>query len=193
MTTISNTALDSNRPGYVARFRKGLPIYVAAVLLACFTIGLSSARAFGQSDSAYQRVRSILDKQQNGQSILEFLHFGADYHGHMFLEESSVNDRYGNDVPSERALVYRYHWADDGVTDVAFFYDARGNIVGSSIVKTNAVLSQPFGLANLSIKVVGRMVVDSDDKMSDADRKLALELIDDADAHGLLNLWLSTQ
>lgn len=193
MTAILNTSLDGNRAGYVARFRKGLSIWFAVVLLAWCAIVLSASCAYGQSNSAYERVRGILDKQQNGQSILEFVHFGADYHGHTFLHETSVNDKDGNDVPSERAVIYRYYWEDDGVTDIAFFYDARGNIVGSYIVKTNAGWSQPFVFANLSIKVVGRMVVNSDDKMSDADRKLALELIDRADAQGLLNLWLRIQ
>jgi hypothetical protein len=140
-----------------------------------------------------QRAKSFLDNDQNASSILSFIHLYADYHGHEFLGETGVKDSSGNSVPGEVALIYRYHWEDDGVTEIGFFVNQSGTIVGTWLGKDNGVFSQPFALANLSIQVVGRMVINSDDKMSATDRELAVKLVDNADARGLLNLWLRMQ
>jgi len=170
-----------------------LRMAVVAVMLAILSALSLPLQAWGLDAGSYQTARAFLDSKENATSILDFVHFGADYHGHEFLKETGVNDGYGNPIPDQVALIYRYHWEDDGVTDIAFFVNQDGKIVGTSIVSTNAELSQPFFLANLSIQVVGRMVINSNDQMTDADRRLALKLVDDADAHGLLNLWLRLQ
>ena len=149
--------------------------------------------AVGQTNVAYNSARSFLDSRENATSILEFVHFRADYRGHRFLRATQVVDEQGNLISGEFALVYRYFWADDGWTDLAFFCDSFGQVLSARAIATNAVISQPFALANLSIEIVSRIVVNSDDKMSDSDRRKAIELIDQADANGLLNLWLRLQ
>ena len=193
MRTNRNHATIASRAGECLGLTRRFQRSCALAFLLILLIFGGSTYSKAQSDGPYEHVRGILDNADNAQTILGFVHFGADYHGHTFLRVTNVHDQDGNDVPAERALIYRYNWEDDGVTDIAFFYDAGGNIVGSSVVNTNAQLNQPFILANLSIQIVGRTMINSDNKMSESDRKLALELIDKADAHGLLNLWLRLQ
>src|ERR1700678_3192880 len=77
---------------------------------------------------AFQTARSVLDSKENATTILSFVHFGADYKGHTFLEARGVADQYGNTMPGRFSLFYRYYWADDGVTDIAFLCTEDGTI-----------------------------------------------------------------
>jgi hypothetical protein len=153
----------------------------------------ASAATDASQIPGYQRAHNFLQDRQNATSILSFLHFGASYRGHELTKIEGVVDSAGNRVDGDFALVYRFHWEDDGVTDVIFFCNGRGQIYDSQIEYSNGVISTPFALANISIQFVGRLVINSDDKMSESDRELAIKLIDKADARGLLNLWLITQ
>lgn len=144
--------------------------------------------AFGQTDNAYRAAQTFLGNQQTAVNVLDFVHFGTGYRGHEFLGAEQ-----GVDSQGDFALVYRYYWADDGETDISFTCNPAGRVFAARVVRTNAVLAPPFVWANFSIQVVGRMVIDSDQNMSKADRDLALKLIDQADAQGLLNLWLRMQ
>ena len=176
-----------------ARMKRLLHFIVASLLVA----GLMSMPASAANDASqipgYERAHTFLQDRQNAIDILSFLHFGAAYNGHQLERVVGVVDGDGNPVEGKFALVYRFHWADDGVTDIAFFCNGKGQIYDSQIERSNGQISTPFAFANLSIQLVGRLVVNSDKKMSDADRKLAIKLIDQADAHGLLNLWLALQ
>ncbi|HVU44883.1 MAG TPA: hypothetical protein VHD85_02090 [Terracidiphilus sp.] len=175
-----------------ARVKK-LQQTVLALLAICLLTGVPAWAGSYDNDTGIQRAYSILQNRQNATDILSFVHFGATYNSHEYLQTRSVVDGSGNPIDGDFALVYRFHWEGDGVTDIAFFCHSSGQIYKSQIVRTNALLSQPFALANLSIQMVGRMVVNSDDRMSNSDRELAIKLIDDADAHGLLDLWLTMQ
>lgn len=186
----SSTALRTDLGPSASSFRKFRMRMSTCVLFAVVMIGCHLS--FGQTAQT-QRAKGFLDNDQNARNVLSFIHLYADYHGHEFLRETGVKDGDGNPVPGQVALVYRYHWEDDGVTDVAFFVDQSGTIVGTWLGNDNGVLSQPFALANLSIQVLGRMVINSDDKMSQNDRELAIKLVDQADARGLMNLWLRMQ
>lgn len=185
-SSIESSHLADRRP-------RNLRIVLLSMLFVMLAALSLSRPALGQTETAYNLARSFLDTRQSASSILDFVHFGADYRGHQFLHATQVVDRNNNVIAGEFALVYRYYWADDGKTDLTFFCSPSGQILEARVTSTNAVWNQPFALANLSIQVVGRMVVNSDHNMSDEDRKEIIELVDRADAQGLLNLWLRMQ
>jgi len=166
---------------------------IIALLAICLLMSIPAHAASYDSDAGVQRAYNFLQDKQNATSILSFVHFGTTYGGHKYTETRTVVDGSGNTINGDFALVYRFYWEDDGVTDIAFLCHPSGQIYKSQVVYTNAQFNQPFMLANLSIQVLGRMVINSDDNMSNSDREFAVKLIDDADAHGLMDLWLTLQ
>ncbi len=111
-----------------------------------------------------------------------------------YVETLPVFDRAGNRIEGNFKLVYRFRWEDDGATDVAFVCDAKGNLYAVQVVRTNAVLSQPFVLADAAIQVLGNLAIEANkDKMSPRERKLVQSFVDNADAHGLLEWSLRFQ
>ena len=82
-------------------------------------------------------------------------------------------------------------FAYDGVTDLAFLCNERGGIYGVQVTYTNAVLNQPFLLANAAIQILGNLVIDNyKDRMSREQLRLAHEFVDHADSKGLIELTL---
>ncbi len=60
------------------------------------------------------------------------------------------------------------------------------------VTYTNAVLNQPFLVANAAIQILGNLVIDNyKDRMSREQLRLAREFIDHANAKGLLELALT--
>ena len=60
------------------------------------------------------------------------------------------------------------------------------------IIYTNAVLNQPFVLADAAIKLLGSAVIEANkDKMSEGERRLVQKLVDEADARVLLEWSLA--
>lgn len=166
-------------------------LWIAGALLLLAALAAVPARASGYSQPAFDRAYNFLQNRQNAITILGYVHFGADYFGHEYQGIYDVVDAHGTPVPGEFALAYRFHWTDGGVTDIAFLCNPQGQIYKSQVRSSNAEASQPFGLANLFISVVGNLLIDSNKKdMSREDLELARDLIDHADAHGLLDLWL---
>jgi hypothetical protein len=126
--------------------------------------------------------------------VLAFLHYGARYRGHDFIETDSVVDGLGRRIDGKFALRYQFRWADDGVTDLAFLCDSDGAVYRVQVLSTNAELSQPFTFANLAIRVMGNLVVASaKGHMSEIERQLIQKLVDNADAKGLMEIWLRIQ
>jgi hypothetical protein len=139
------------------------------------------------SQAAVDRADQFLKTHERGESILGYLHLGADYHGHEYVK---TIDRGGGSF----ALVYRFHWESDGVTDVEFLCDEQGNVGSLRIEDSNAALSPPFVVANLTIAVLGNAVLNSfKDDMSEEDHRQVQRLIDDADAKRLLEWSLRFQ
>jgi hypothetical protein len=163
---------------------------IRPVLFVCLTITLwPCLQAAEYSQEALNRADSFLRTQQRGRDILSYVHFGADYHGHRYLKTLAVSGS-----ASDFALVYRFNWEDDGVTDVAFLCDRGGSVYQVQIVETNAVLSRPFFLANASISVLGNGLIEYyKDKLSEEDRRQLHKLVNDADAKGLLEWSLRLQ
>jgi hypothetical protein len=140
-------------------------------------------QASGLSARAVDRADNFLSAADRGREILNFVHFGAEYHGHEFVKTVDLSD-------GDFALVYRYHWEESGVTDVAFLCNARGDFQSVEIVRSNAELSQPFLAANVTIKMVGSALLEANKRtMSRDDQNQLQALVDSADAKGILE-WL---
>ena len=96
--------------------------------------------------------------------------------------------------PGDFALVYRFNWENDGITDLAFWCDSRGYVYQVQVTYTNAFLSQPFALANASINIVGNLLLEAfRGQMSQDEIQRATQMINNPNARGLLELALRLQ
>jgi hypothetical protein len=175
---VSAFARDTTPParGRIRVWALPLALSLTALLAPCLP-------AADYTQPALDRAHSFLRTEARGREVLSFVHSGADYHGHKYVETIPLD--YGF------ALVYRFWWEDDGVTDVAFLCDPRGNLSRVQIMSTNAFLSQPFLVANASIAVLGHSLIELyKDKLSDDDRRQLHDLVNKADAKGLLEFRL---
>lgn len=172
----------------VAAWMKNL-ICRGAGTIALFTIlGLTAVSGFSQTAPTRKAV-SVIENPDNASTILKFLHFFSDYQAFKYLETDRVTEN-DQTVSGQSALVYRFYCTDGDNTDVAFFVNQSGQIYQTKVIRSTGV---PFVGANISIQVLGRVVVNSDDKMTAEDRQRALDLVEKADAHGLMDLWLEME
>ncbi len=136
--------------------------------------------------TAIDRAHRILSTKTVGVDVLLFLHMGTAYHGHTLTGTRNVQNE-----PNDFALVYRYKWGDDGVTDLAILCDETGNPYAVRVLYTNAILNQPFVVAEATIQIVGNLILEGFGKdMTDADRAAVRKAIDNADAKRLLVWYL---
>jgi hypothetical protein len=161
----------------------GLSVWQAAVLRAADDV----------DQKAVDRAHDFLKTAARGRDVLSYMHFGSRYDGHSYRESRFVT-REGRRVPGHFALVYRYKWQGNGLTDVAFLCDARGDVYEVQAIWTNAVLNQPWVSANLTIKVLGGALAELfKDKMTEKERQDLQQLIEDANAKGMLEWSLKIQ
>ncbi len=136
----------------------------------------------------------LLNEKDRAKAVLQFLHFGSNYSSHKLTGSGNVNNRNGTEIPGHFYLEYKYDWkvpGDTGTTTVSFFFNDKGTLTEIQVDSTDAVLNQPFLLADASIKILGEALYDGiKDKLSDSDRKLFRKLVDAADAKGLLQFGL---
>ena len=164
----------------------------ACARIAALGIGLIAAlapcaQAAEESQTAVTDAHRFLATAERGREVLGYVHFGARYDGHTYLKTVFVNDGNGRRIDGHFALVYRFRWEGDGITDVGYLCDSRGRVYAVQVMYTNAVLSQPFFLANAAIKGLGNLFIGAfEDKMNRDERRLVQGLVDDADAKGLL-------
>jgi hypothetical protein len=169
------------------RFQSVLCLSVAMLATTQFSTPASAAI----TQEAVNRAHSYLKTREMGVNVLSFVHFGAAYKGHAFVRTLPVNDAAGCQLPDDFALVYRFQWEDDGVTEVAFLCDGQGRVYKTQIMNSNGRLQQPFAMANLAIQVLGNAITDSlRDSLTDKDRAELKRLVESADAQGLLNVYL---
>jgi hypothetical protein len=143
---------------------------------------------------ALDRAHAFLKTTQRGRDVLGFAHAGTRYMGHKYKDSRFVTDLEGKRIPGRFALVYTYDWNDDGWTELAFLCDRRGNVYQVQVVDTNAVLNQPFAVANATIKILGNLLIEAfKDNMTADERKQVQKAVDDADAKGLLEMSLKLQ
>jgi hypothetical protein len=167
--------------------RRMSPAVLLAVALTSALI--SPAAADGASQDSLNKAHNFLKTQKQGKEILNFLHFGADYLDHQYFAVKAFDD-------GSFALGYKFRWrtTEDGYTNVAFVCDADGNVQRVVILDTDAIINRPFAVANLSIKLLGQLLIDQyRDKLSDGDRRRLQQLVNDADAHALLEWSLKAE
>jgi hypothetical protein len=170
------------------RFWKVVP--VLCVLLVPMA---RAALAQDISDEAVKRADRFLASAECGRDVIGLVHFGSAYKGHDYVATRRVTEN-GNVVADEFALVYEYRWGEDGATKIAFFCDKRGSVTGVRVLETNAELSQPFLMANATIQLAGKAIIEGfKEKMSDDDRKTLKTILDNADAKSLLEFSLALE
>ena len=75
---------------------------------------------------------------------------------------------------------------NDGVTDIAPFCDDKGSVYDTRVLNTNAVVQQPYTLANATIQVLGNLLIQAfKDQTSEQDLKTVQRFVDSADTEGL--------
>ncbi|HLJ28642.1 MAG TPA: hypothetical protein VKY85_18180 [Candidatus Angelobacter sp.] len=158
------------------------------LLIALLGVMAPAARATSDiSQSAVNRAHQFLNTDKRAKDTLAFVHAGTTYHGQKYLRTDFVTDDSGQTINGRFALVYRLFWNDDGVTDIAYRCYPNGNVYAVKIMYTNAEGNQPFLWANVSIQVLGNLLIDAyKDKLSVDDRRQLQKLVDNADAKGLL-------
>jgi hypothetical protein len=164
-----------------------------SVFTALLTVVLLTAPAAlaEVSQRAIDRAQSFLKTREMGKNILAFVHFGADYKGHAYLYSTAVTDEDDRQLPDKIALVYRFRWEDDGVTDIAFLCNSKGSVYGVRIMKHNGTIQQPFMLADVTIQVLGNAIIEAmGDDLKDAQRAELKRFVDAADSRGLLVAYL---
>jgi hypothetical protein len=166
-----------------------------AALAVMFVACLAPVRADNDLDqSAINRAHKFLAKERRGRDILSYVHFGAKYEGHKYKETRFVTNKDGNRIKGHFALVYTYSWENNGETLVAFLCDAKGNVYEVQINGTNAILSQPFVLAQATVQLLGNLLVEAfKDQMTAAERQKVQKCVDDADVKALLEWSLVFQ
>lgn len=175
-----------SRLSAVAGWTKILICRQTRKIAAVFVLTLAAVSGFAQGAPLGKAV-SVIEDPDNASGIVRFLHFFSDYKGFKYLETDSVTDNSGQTISGQSALVYRFYCDTNDNTDVVFFVNQSGQIYQTKISRSTGF---PFVGANLSMQVLGRMVINSDDKMTAADKQRALKLMDEADAHGLMDFWL---
>jgi hypothetical protein len=166
----------------------------AAVLLGLLALQVAPARAADDIDSrAVARARDFLDPAARGRDILSYVHFGSKYRDHSYKDTRFVTSG-GQRVPGHFGLVYTFAWGDNDETDVAFLCDANGRVYEVKTLNTTAILNQPFLAANLTVKLLGNLLIEAfKNQMNEADRRQVQKLVDDADAKGMLEWSLKFQ
>jgi hypothetical protein len=187
MTMMQST--NDSRIFAVAAWTKNLIRRGAAKIALVFVLVLAAVSGFSQT-APIIKAATVIENTDNASTILKFLHFFSDYKGFQYLETDRVIDDYGQTISGRSALVYRFFCTDGDNTDVVFFVNQSGQIYQTKISRSTGV---PFLGANFSIQVLGHLVANSDDKMTAEQRQRANELVNKADAHGLMDFWLALE
>jgi len=180
MKTILSSAAGAARmqTAKISPWKLLLALTLAAGTAWC--AGLAPENVNRVSQTAVEHADHFLGAPQHGKDMLGYIHFGASYRRHDYLRSVAFDN-------GGFALVYRFKWEDDGITDVAFLCGSRGYVESVQIEYSNGVLNRPFVLANLTITVVGNALLEAyQDKMTEDDRKFVQRMIDNADAKSLL-------
>lgn len=143
---------------------------------------------------AIGRAHTFLKGAKRGREILGYVHFGTKYVRHKYAETRFVTDGDGKKVPGHFALIYTFDWNADGTSDVAFLCDRRGNVYEVQVIDHNAVINQPFGVANATIQILGNLIIEAfKDQMTADEKRQIQKAVDGADAKSLLEMSLKLQ
>lgn len=143
---------------------------------------------------AVNRTKRFLGTADRGRFILSYLHFGSAYRSHEYVETQDVVDENRVKIPGQFALVYNFLWETDGETQAAFLGDSDGDVYKVQVISTNAKLNQPFFSANLTIAVLGNLIIEAfKDKMSPDQEREIRQAVQNGDAKTLLEKGLALQ
>jgi hypothetical protein len=115
----------------------------------------AAAALAAQKEESFGTVARRLNTTASAKTVVSVVHFGTAYRGHRCLREDDVPGK-----PEDFALVIRYFWSDDGQTDLSFLCHKDGSIYDVQVVASNAVISQPFSVAQASLKMVGQALLE---------------------------------
>ena len=168
-----------------------LPLAVFSICICLPATG--SLRAEEPSQSAINRAQAFLGKRVIGDFVTGYVHLGASYTTHEVQSVRYVTDENDKKIPGKFALVYRYKWDASGTgnTDIAFVCDPKGNVEDVRVLGTDAVLQEPFLVADATIQILGNVMIEAfREKMTDADVRRVQRLVDAANSEGLLEFSL---
>jgi len=139
-------------------------------------------------ERAVEKARVFLSSERRGPEILFPVHMLASYRSHEYVKMVPRGD-------GKFTLVYRFTWDEDGITNIGFDCNAVGNLEKISILNDNGgVFGIPFFAANTSIRVVGNgFIALVGNNLTVEDRQQAQRLVNQADAHGLLEMQLKIE
>jgi hypothetical protein len=168
---------------------------ILVVAVASFVLGGPAAGTVSAGDTDKSKMTRLMNDKSRAKGILLFLHFGATYVDHNLTDSGNVTLN-GKILPGHFFLAYTFDWKvgqDGGATTIQFFFDDNGALTTVKVARTNAILNQPFALANVGIKALGEVIKGSDGfkNMSATEQRLIGDLIDTANAKGLLELILA--
>lgn len=150
-------------------------------------------RAEEPSQSAINRAQAFLGKGAIGDFVTGYVHLGASYTTHEVQSVRYVTDENNKLIPGKFALVYCYKWDASGAgnTDIAFICDPKGNVEDVRVLGTDALLQQPFLVADATIHILGNVMIEAfKEQMTEADIRRVHRLVDAASSEGLLEFAL---
>jgi hypothetical protein len=167
-----------------------VPLVFCAALCALLLMGAS---ACAQDTPAMATAKAFLSDSNRAKGTLFFCHPTATYRGVRVLGQGGVKQA-GLAVPGAFYIEVRYTWKslfdDTNTSDLVFFFDARGRLTDLRAGRTTSIFPQ-FAASNAVIDAVKTELMKEVARWKDATaRQTALNLIDRADARGLLLLIL---
>lgn len=144
------------------------------------------------------RARALIENRDRAELILACSHPTAKYQEVKLLETRGVmNTRTREPLPEQFALLYQFRWLSSfdnstNTTDLFFFFDGTGTLRGLQVSGSTGLV-EPFTLAELALGIVKDALLSKlDEKGTEEDKRLARDLLEAADARGLLRLYLKT-
>ena len=149
--------------------------------------------AFAPDADAVAKARRYLEQKDLPKNVVtEFLHFGADFNEWTFKGVGPLTGPDGQPAPGF-AVYYKYRWASDGVTNVAYICNSAGVVSRLQVMDSNAETSKPFSVAKIMGALLGAFIeqaIKDDQKMTAEDKAQMQTLVRNAEVEKLLNLYL---
>jgi hypothetical protein len=142
---------------------------------------------------AVDAAKTFLSNVSRAKGILFFCHPTATYQSVKVLGDGGVTQN-GRQVPGAFHVKVQYTWKnlfnDRNTSDLIFFFDEDGHLTELQAGRTTSLFAQ-FSAADVVISAIKDELMKEVAKWKDARaRRLAVDLINKADARGLLTLIL---
>lgn len=158
-------------------------------------VAFSTTLYSGAAETSQSKAERLLNEQSRAKSVLSLLHFGATYSSHKCERTGGILDNSNRLIPGAFYLDYEYVWdAGGGLghTTVRYYFNGNGILYHVGIQKTDAIVHQPFAMANISIAIVGGIVQKAlENDLSEQGKADLQKIIQNADAKKLLEFSLA--